>query len=237
MYLLICSVFFPVYPLVVISSIYLVGILMILTANILYKQPSGHTFMQRANDLQNSGVPFSKRLQHPSIRVVLDTVKDVCLGFIKKAFTIILFGSVIIWLLQNLDGSFSFTSNIDDSLLAQVGDSIAPLFKPLGFGDRRACAALLSGLAAKEAAASTFTVLAGAGGRATLCMMLTDVFTPASAFSFMVFYLLYAPCLATLGAIRTVTGRWRYALIALIGQTVLAWIMSFAAYHMITMFS
>ena len=236
-YLLICSVFFPAYPAVVISSIYLVGIIMIILLNTLSKLPSGDLFMQRAacrqgsGDLQSSGLSFFKRLHRPSPRAVFDDVKDVCLGFVQKAFTIILIGSVIIWFLQNFDTSLSFTEDMDDSLLSQVGDFTAPLFKPLGFGDRRAVAALLSGLPGKEAAASTLAVLAGAPGGSALCMMLRDIFTPASAFSFMIFYLLYAPCMATLGAIKTVTGKWRYALLTLIGQTIIAWFVSLFTYN------
>lgn len=235
-YFLICSVFFPVYPIAVISSIYLIGILIIFVINSLHILPSGQPFMQRAGDPKCPGGNFFKRLKRPSIRVVFDAVKDVCLSFIKKAFTIILFGSMVIWLLQNLDYSFSFTSNIDDSLLAQVGDFIAPLFEPLGFGDRRACAALLSGLAAKEAAASTLAVLAGASGGSALCIMLMDIFTPASAFSFMIFYLLYAPCAATLGSIKTITGSWRYVFLALLGQTIFAWLMSLLAFKIAGLF-
>lgn len=235
-YLLLCSVFFPVYPAAVIASVYLIGILMIVIINCIVKTTSVQPFMQKADHMQRVVVPFAQRFRKPSARAIFDAVRDVCLGFLKKAFTVILLGSMVIWFLQNFDSSFSFTTDIDDSLLTGVGDFLSPLFLPVGLGDPRAVAALLSGLAAKEAAAGTLAVLAGSPGGSALCMMLTDIFTPASAFSFMVFCLLYAPCVATLGAIKTVTGKWRYAAIALVGQTLLAWFVSFLAYNIADMF-
>ena len=235
-YVLLASVFFPAFPLAAVGSVYLVGIL-IASLTLLAARLSG--FMQRAESPFVSQSARCRRprfffeLRKPSFRVIFDAVAESCLGFVRKAFTVILAASVIIWLLQNLDTSLHLTPDISDSLLACFGDFLAPIFVPLGFGDRRAAAALLIGISSKESVVSTFAVLAGSAEKSALWMMLRDIFTPASAFSFMVFCLLYVPCIASLAAIRNVTGSIRTPLMVFVAQMTVAWCLSFLIFHSI----
>jgi len=240
-YVMISSVFFPVFPLAAVGSIYLIGILLVLFSLCLSKSLS---HMQKADSrhaIQDAGAnsfmlrfkSLLKRVRRPSARVIFDAVAESCLGFVKKAFTIILTASIIVWILQNLDTSFHLTSDINNSLLSRIGELFAPIFAPIGFGDWRATAALLTGISSKESVVSTFSVLAGSAESNTLSILLKDIFTPASAFSFMVFCLLYMPCAATVAAIRNITKSIRITLMILIGQTVIAWCFSFLIFYSI----
>lgn len=163
-------------------------------------------------------------------------------GFMKKAFTVIFLASAIIWTLENFDGTLHLALSPDQSILASIGRRAAPLFAPLGFGDWRAATALLAGLSAKEAVVSTLTVLtlaagsdgAGIGGMGSgsaAVSVLSEVFTPLSALSFLVFCLLYVPCVATLATVYKVTGSRKYAAGMAVFQTALAWLAAFAVYH------
>lgn len=225
-YVLISSIFFPAFPQAVVGSIYLIGIL-IVAASLFSAKHLG--FMQSAAALAGR----SSDLRRPSLRVLFDAVTESCLGFVKKAFTVILAASVLVWLLQNLDSSLHYTPDIEKSLLTYIGRSFEPIFAPLGFGDRRAISALLVGITSKESIVSTFAVLAGSPERQALSLMLNDIFTPASAFSFMVFCLLYIPCIASLTAMKNVTGNLRTPLVVLSCQTVFAWCLSFLIFHSI----
>ncbi len=225
-YVLISSIFFPAFPQAVVGSIYLIGIL-IVAASFLSAKHLG--FVQSTAALAGR----SPGVRRPSLRVLFDAVTESCLGFVKKAFTVILAASVLVWILQNLDSSLHYTSDIDESLLAYIGRSFEPLFAPLGFGDRRAISALLVGMSSKESIVSTFAVLAGSPEGQALSIMLDDIFTPASAFSFMVFCLLYIPCIASLTAMKNVTGSLRTPLVVLSCQTVFAWCLSFLIFHSI----
>ena len=171
-------------------------------------------------------------LQLPSLKKVMRPVANSCLGFIKKAFTIIFAASIIIWFFQNFNMHMHMTTDIEDSILAFLGKSAAPFFTPLGFGDWRAASALIAGLSAKEAVLSTLAILSSSAGSASLASLLTEVFTPLSAFSFTVFCLLYVPCIATLTVIRKETGRISISLMMLLGQTAIAWLVSFLLFHM-----
>lgn len=170
-------------------------------------------------------------LHLPSLKKVMRPVINSCLGFIRKAFTIIFAASIIIWFLQNFNMHLHMTTDIEDSILAFLGKSAAPFFTPLGFGDWRAASALIAGVSAKEAALSTLAILSNAAGGASLATLLTEIFTPLSAFSFMVFCLLYVPCIATLTVIRKETGRISISLLMLFGQTAIAWLVSFLLFH------
>lgn len=174
-------------------------------------------------------------LRLPSLRKVMIPVINSCLGFIKKAFSVIFAASIIIWILQHFDTTLHMTDNIEDSILASFGKSAAPVFAPLGFGDWRAASALIAGLSAKEAVLSTLAILSGSAGGAGLTTLLNGIFTPASAFSFMVFCLLYVPCIATLTVIRKETGSLKISLAMLLGQTVIAWCVSFLLFHTATL--
>ena len=124
------------------------------------------------------------------------------LGFVRKAFTVILIASAVIWILQNFTPALAMTSDSRESMLACLGRFLSPLFAPLGFDDWRAVSAVLTGLSAKESVAGTFSILAQTTAGGSVPRLLCDVFTPVSSCSFLVFCLLYAPCIASLTAIR-----------------------------------
>ena len=241
-YVLLSSVFFPAFPIAVICSIYLLGVLIVAASIVSSKhlglmQSAEHPPTQISSLSKGSPVPSFRgrrvliQLNKPSARVIFDAVAESCLGFVKKAFTVILAASIIVWFLQNLDPSLHYTSDIESSLLACMGRSFAPVFSPLGFDDWRAVCALLVGITSKESIVSTFAVMAGSPEGHALYMMLCDIFSPASAFSFMIFCLLYTPCIATMVAMRNVIGSIRLPLAVLTGQTVLAWCLSFLIFH------
>lgn len=224
-YILLAFMFFPAYPYAAIGAVYVFGIFLILIGILAAK----HTGLWQ----KDAAAEMPHRFKKPSMTVVFNDVASCCVGFIKKAFTVILAASVIIWLLQNLDTGLHFTDHIEDSLLAHWGMVAAPFFAPLGFGDWRAVSALMTGFSAKEAVVSTFAVIAGSSEGPALWAMLKDIFTPESAFCFMIFCLLYMPCIATLTAIKTITGRLSASIAVMAGQTAMAWIVTFLIFHLI----
>ena len=166
--------------------------------------------------------------RRPSLKQALAAAWTEIKDFSRKAFTVIFLGSMIIWLLEHLDASLTLTEVPAESLLADLGRMAAPLFAPLGFGDWRAVSAILSGLTAKEAVVSTLTVMLGvSAGRMDFAKSLSSVFPPASAISFLVFCLLYTPCIAALAAVRKELGGLRWVLAIVVFQCSFAWILSF----------
>lgn len=166
----------------------------------------------------------------PNMRIVFGAVWLNVRGFIRKAFTVIFMASVIVWFLQSFDSSMNMVADSSHSLLALMGKLAAPIFAPLGFGDWRAASAVIAGLSAKEAVVSTFSVLSAAEG-GSMTAMLSEIFSPLSAFSFMSFCLLYIPCIATLTAVRQQTGSWRLSIRMILSQTAIAWASAFIIYN------
>lgn len=192
-------------------------------------------FLLKDTVFKGNPVPFVMELpayRMPSLRSVLLHMWDKAKDFIQKAFTIIFLVSIIIWVLQNFDINFNWTDDSAESLLAAIGKTAVPVFKPLGFGDWRAVAALLTGITAKEAVISTFAVLTGAED---LAVSLTAMFTPASAMSFLVFTLLYMPCVAAFSVIKRELGGMKKAVLAMVYQTSVAWIAAYAVYNICRM--
>ncbi len=155
-------------------------------------------------------------------------------GFIRKAGTIIFSASVIIWFLQSFDFTLRMVSNPESSILCYLGKVIAPAFEPLGFGDWRTSVAVLTGFAAKEVVVATMAILHGIRGSsdaASLGMALQGIFSPLSAYAFMVFTLLYLPCAAAFGTLRREMNSWPWTLFAVIYQTGVAWVAAFLIYQ------
>ncbi|MDO5116928.1 MAG: ferrous iron transport protein B [Eggerthellaceae bacterium] len=153
--------------------------------------------------------------------------------FVKKAFTIIFLGTVVIWVLQNIDVTFNPVSDSSQSILAAIGTQISFIFKPIGLDSWEATTALLAGLAAKEAIVSTLTVLMGPliSSGLTIAAALATIFTPLTAFTFLVFILLYVPCLATFAATRKELDSTIQAIGIVVMQLVLAYVVCFVIYH------
>ena len=172
-------------------------------------------------------VPFVMELPNyrfPSARSVGQLIWEKAKDFLQKAFTIIFVATVLIWFLQTFDTRLNVAAP-DTSLLALIGSWVAPIFKPLGFGDWRVSTALITGFTAKESVVSTLTVLLG-GDTAALSTM----FTPFTAVVFLVFTLLYTPCVAAVAAAKRELGSAKAAAGVVVMQCGIAWVVAFVVH-------
>jgi ferrous iron transport protein B len=167
----------------------------------------------------------------PSLKGILIHTWEKVKGFIKKAATIILAAVLIIWILSSFPLGVAYGSQ--QSLLGIIGSTIAPIFAPLGFGTWQAAVAIIAGLLAKEAIVGALGTLGGVdeGDQDGVTILLQDVFTPLSAFSFMAFSLLYIPCLATIGAIKQETNSWKWPVVMSAITLVTAYVVCFLIYN------
>ena len=137
--------------------------------------------------------------------------------------------TILIWFLQNFDAKLNVVTDSAESLLAMIGAIIAPALRPVGFGDWHIATALITGFIAKESVVSTLQILLGGAALSTL-------FTVRSCLSFLVFTLLYTPCVAAISAVRRELGSGLRALGVVIGQTRVAWVVAFAVYQLLGIF-
>lgn len=178
-------------------------------------------------------IPFVMELPNyrlPSAKSVLQLMWDKAKDFIQRAFTIIFVATIVIWFLQTFDTRLNVVDDSAQSLLALVGKWIAPIFAPLGFGDWRISTSLITGFTAKEAVVSTMSVLCGTS-MANLPKTLAGFFTPLSAVSFLVFTLLYTPCVAAVASIKREMGSALQAFGIVVMQCVIAWLVAFAVFQ------
>lgn len=178
-------------------------------------------------------VPFVMELPNyrlPSVKSVLQLMWDKAKDFLQRAFTIIFVATIIIWFLQTFDTRLNVVTDSANSLLAVLGRWVAPIFTPLGFGDWRISTSLITGFTAKEAVVSTMSVLCGTS-MSNLPQTLGSFFTPLSAVSFLVFTLLYTPCVAAIAAIRREMDSALQAVGIVIMQCGIAWLVAFGVYR------
>ncbi|MBO7334794.1 MAG: ferrous iron transport protein B [Lachnospiraceae bacterium] len=212
------NAFFPRYKALIMTGLYLMGIIVGILVAILYRRTL----------FKGEAVPFVMELPDyrvPGAKNVFMLLWEKAKDFISRAFSIILIATIIIWLLQSFDFSFNLVSDSKDSILAFVASIFVPLLKPIGLGDWRICTALISGFMAKESVVSTLEVLFGGG--------ITTTISAASAASLLVFSLLYSPCVAAIASIRREMGR-KWALVVVIWQCVVAWIASLLVYLIVS---
>lgn len=218
-YALFTAAFFPrVWRAPVMIFLYLFGILCGILYSLILKQTR----------FRGEPVPFVMELPNyrlPSPKSVGQLIWEKARDFIQRAFTIIFVATVVIWFLQTFDTRLNVAATPDSSLLALVGSLIAPVFKPLGFGDWRISTALITGFTAKESVVSTLTVLLGGDTGA-----LNALFTPFTALVFLVFTLLYTPCVAAIAAVKRELGGSRVALCVVLLQCGIAWVVAFAVH-------
>lgn len=210
------AAFFPKYRALLMISLYLLGVLVGIVAALIMKQTA----------FRGKPVPFVMELPNyrmPSLKSVALLLWEKARDFLQRAFTIIFLATIIIWFLQSFDTRLNVVTDSSNSLLALVGRVIAPIFTPLGFADWRCATALISGFVAKESVVSTLEVLLGSASVATL-------FSTRSAVSFLVFTLLYTPCVAAVATIRRELGSVLKTAGVVLMQCSVAWIVSFAAY-------
>lgn len=215
-YAFFATAFFPKYKVLVMVGLYVVGILIgILVALII-----------RKTLFKGEAVPFVMELPNyrmPALKNVLQLLWEKAKDFLQRAFTVIFVATIVIWFLQSFDLHFNLTADSQNSILAVVAGLIAPVFAPLGFGDWRISTALISGFMAKESVVSTLSVLTGSMD------VIHKILTPASALSLLIFCLLYTPCVAAVSSVKRELGS-KWALVVVVGQCVVAWIMAALVY-------
>ena len=214
------SAFFPGHGAIVMLLLYFTGIAVgILTAVI-----------SKNTRYKGEAVPFVMELptyRMPRPKNVGQLLWEKSKDFIQRAFTVIFIASIVIWFFQTFSPSFAMVSDSSQSMLAMLAGFLAPIFAPLGFGDWRMVTALISGFLAKESVVSTLGILFGS------VKALQQTLTPATAASFLVFCLLYTPCVAAIASIRRELGR-RWAFQIVIFQCVVAWVCAFIV-HLVTL--
>ena len=222
-YAVFSAAFFPGHEALVMIGLYVTGIVVgILAALILNR-----------TIFRGNPIPFVMELPNyrfPSLKSVGQLMWDKAKDFIERAFTVIFVATIIIWFLQTFDTRLNVVSNSSKSLLALIGQWIAPVFRPLGFADWRVSTALITGFTAKEAVVSTMSVLTGTA-TSQLSTTLGGMFTPLSAVSFLLFTLLYTPCVAAIAAIRREMGKTWQAVLIVCLQCTVAWLIAFLFYQ------
>ena len=204
-------------------SLYALGIIVALLVAIifrktLFKENESHFIME---------LPIYRM---PTVRTLFIHVWERVKGYIVKAGTVIFAASVVLWLILNFN--ISGITEINQSFGASIGRFIAPIFKPLGFGTWEVSLSLLTGMVAKEVIISNMAiVLMGNGSGDTFLTMLSTMFTPLSAYVFLVFVLLYTPCVAVVGVIKRETNSWKWTIFSMVYQFFVAWSVAFVFYR------
>lgn len=222
-YAVFTAAFFPKYQALVMISLYVIGIVLSVLVALILKNTA----------FRGNPVPFVMELPNyrlPSAKSVALLLWDKAKDFLQRAFTIIFLATIVIWFLQTFDTRLNVVENSENSLLALVGKLIAPLFRPLGFDDWRVTTSLISGFSAKEAVVSTMAVLLNTS-IANLQGVLSGFFTPLTAFSFLVFTLLYTPCVAAVATIKRELNSSVKTLGVVVMQCAVAWFCGMLVYQ------
>ena len=216
------AAFFPRYRALVMIGLYVLGILIGIAAALIMNKTA----------FRGKPVPFVMELPNyrlPSVKSVALLLWEKAKDFLQRAFTVIFLATIVIWFLQSFDTRLNVVSDSADSLLALIGQVLAPLFAPLGFGDWRCATSLISGFIAKESVVSTLEVLLGGNA-------ISGLFTTRSALSFLVFTLLYTPCVAAVATIRRELDSSLKTLGVVAMQCGVAWLASLAMYAIAGLF-
>lgn len=225
-YALFTSAFFPQHRMLVMTALYLGGILVAILSGLVLKKAVFH----------GDAAPFVMEMpayRLPTFSNVLRQMWDKAKDFLQRAFTVIFLATLAVWLLRSFTFRLEMTDQIAESILGKIAGLIAPVFTPAGFGSVEASTAVITGVMAKESVVSTLAVLAGVDlESAAMLTALRAVFpSTLAAVSFLVFVLLYCPCVAAVAAMRREmeSGKWAIGTVAL--QTVLAWVMAVIVYQ------
>ena len=215
-YAMFSALFFPKHAALVMIGLYLLGIIVGIIMALVSKSTS----------FKGNAVPFVMELPNyrmPSAGNILRLLWDKSKDFLTRAFTVIFIASIVIWFLTTFNFHLEMTANSKDSMLAVIAGGIAPIFKPIGFGDWRITTSLITGFMAKESVVSTLSVLFGSTAA------IKGVLTVRSAASLLVFCLLYTPCVATVAAVKRELGRaWAWSIVLM--QCAVAWLAAGAVY-------
>ena len=221
-YSIFASVFFPKYVGLVVASLYFLGIILAFILGIIFK----HLIFKNEEEPLLIELPEYKL---PSLKNLFVQLYEKSKNFLIKAGTLIFAMSIILWFLSNFN--FSGMTDVNDSILASIGGFIAPIFKPLGFGNWQSSVSLLTGLIAKETVVSSMGVIFAGN----LEVMLPLHFTALSALSFVVFILLYTPCITAVGTMKKEFGT-KITLFSITYQLILAWSISFLVFNIGSLF-
>lgn len=222
-YAVFCAAFFKKYQALVMIGLYITGIVLGIIIALILKNTA----------FRGKPVPFVMELPNyrlPSAKSVGLLLWDKAKDFIQRAFTVIFFATIIIWFLETFDAKLNVVKDSSDSLLALIGQAISPIFKPLGFADWRVTTSLISGFTAKEAVVSTMAVLMNTS-TANLGTALSGSFSTLSALSFLVFTLLYTPCVAAVATIKRELDSRIQTVGVVIMQCMVAWLCGCAVYQ------
>ena len=213
------AAFFPDHAALVMIGLYVFGILMGIVSALVLDRTA----------FRGRPVPFVMELPNyrfPSAKSVALLLWEKAKDFLQRAFSVIFLATIAIWFLQSFDARLNVVSASDESLLAMIGRLIAPLFAPLGFADWRCATALISGFIAKESVVSTLQILLGSAS-------VTALLSTTAAVSFLVFTLLYTPCVAAIAAIRREVGSGARAAVICVSQCCIAWLASFVVFSLL----
>jgi ferrous iron transport protein B len=206
----------------VIFSLYVLGIVVAIIV----------AFILRKTLFDDMDAPFVMELPDyklPTLRGILMHTAEKSWGFVRKAGTIILAAAIIVWILSSFPAGVEYGSQ--ESAIGMIGTAVAPVFAPLGFGSWQPAVALIFGLVAKEVVVGTFSSLFGVAEEgAGIAAAMHGIFTPLTAYVFMVFVLLYIPCFAALGTIKQETGGWKWPLIMSVTTLITAYVVAFIVY-------
>jgi ferrous iron transport protein B len=222
-YAVFCAAFFPKYQALVMMGLYISGMVLGVLFALLMKNTA----------FRGKPIPFVMELPNyriPSLKSVFLLMWEKARDFLERAFTVIFLASIVIWFLQTFDTRLNVVSDNADSLLAMIGHWLVPVFKPLGFGDWRIITSLIAGFTAKEAVVSTISVLLYTNAT-QLGVELAKLFTPLSAFSFLLFTLLYTPCVAAVATIKKELKSGIRTLAIVMMQCIIAWLVAFVFYQ------
>ncbi|MBR3405096.1 MAG: ferrous iron transport protein B, partial [Firmicutes bacterium] len=203
------SAFFPKNSWLIITGLYLLGIVTGILAALLYKKTL----------FKGEAVPFVMELPNyrmPSPRTVLQLLWEKAKDFLQRAFSVILIATLVVWFLKSFDFGLNFAVDSHSSILAQISSLLVPIFRPIGLGDWRIVTSLVCGFMAKESVVSVMEMLFATGG-------VTSALSTATAASLLVFSLLYTPCVAAVAAIRRELGG-RSAVLVVLWQCLIAWV-------------
>lgn len=220
-YMMLTGIFFKQYKGLIVLSLYFIGLLVAIICALALKNT---IFRKNTSNFIMELPPY----RFPTLKTIISHVWEKCKCFLIKAGTIIFSMCILIWMMQNFDFFLNYVNNNEYSMIGCIGRFIAPIFKPLGFGQWQASVSLIAGLISKEVVVSTMNILYNGN--------LYGVFSQASAYAFMVFILLYMPCVSAFVSMKKELGSWKWAIGAALMEVSVAYFVSLFTYNAIKIF-
>ncbi len=220
-YVLFSSIFFPGYEVWIAFSLYVLGVIIAVLVAIIF-----NTSMKKTKSILIMELPQYKA---PAIKSIAIFVWEKIKSYLIKAGTVIFLASIVLWFV--LGYNFTGAVEMTESFGASIGKAIAPLFTPLGFGTWEAALAIIAGIMGKEIVVSSMSVIFGVADGGIGAALVASGFNPINAYAFMVFALLYTPCVATIGVIKKETNSWKWTFFSFFYQLAVAWFVGMLFYQ------